>query len=160
MLSPDNPVTFSWLVYDRVEGKVRDDWEIFKEIEAKTGVKVEFQIVSQEGLDEKRQIMIATNTATDFIQVPTQDGREHGPEKVFLNLNDYLDRAPNLKAFTRNIRKPKRWQRARTEVCIPYLSWKGMRRARASTLYGMPARTSWISMGYRLRPRWMNFINI
>ena len=111
MLSPDNPVTFSWLVYDRVEGKVRDDWEIFKEIEAKTGVKVEFQIVSQEGLDEKRQIMIATNTATDFIQVPTQDGREHGPEKVFLNLNDYLDRAPNLKAFTRNIRKPKRWQR-------------------------------------------------
>lgn len=98
-LSPDKPVTFSWLVYDRVEGKVRDDWEIFKEIEAKTGVSVKFQIVSQEGLEEKRQIMIATNTATDFIQVPTQDGREHGPEKVFLNLNDYLDRAPNLKAF-------------------------------------------------------------
>jgi len=98
-LSPDHPVTFTWLVYDRVEGKVRDDWEIFKEIEAKTGVKVEFQVVSQEGLEEKRQIMIATNTATDFIQVPTQDGREHGPDKVFLNLKDYLDMAPNLKAF-------------------------------------------------------------
>jgi len=98
-LSPDNPITFSWLVYDRVEGKVRDDWEIFKEIEAKTGVKIEFQVVSQEGIEEKRQIMIATNTATDFIHVSTQEGRENGPEKIFLNLKDYLDRAPNLKAF-------------------------------------------------------------
>lgn len=93
------PVTFSWLVYDRTEGKVRTDWEIFKEIEAKTGVKVDFQVVSQEGLTEKRQIMIATNSVTDFIQVTTQEGRENGPEKVFLNLKDYLNAAPNLKKF-------------------------------------------------------------
>ncbi|MEK8129152.1 extracellular solute-binding protein [Paenibacillus filicis] len=93
------PITFSWLVYDRVEGKVRTDWEIFKELEAKTGVKADFQVVSQEGLTEKRQIMIATNSVTDFIQVTTQEGREHGPDKVFLNLKDYLDKAPNLKAF-------------------------------------------------------------
>lgn len=93
------PITFTWLVYDRTEGRVRDDWEIFKEIEAKTGVKVEFQVVSQEGINEKKQIMIATNSVTDFIQVSTQEGREHGPEKVFLNLKDYLDIAPNLKKF-------------------------------------------------------------
>ncbi|PYI53979.1 extracellular solute-binding protein [Paenibacillus flagellatus] len=97
--SAPKPITFSWLVYDRPEGKVRTDWEIFKEIEAKTGVKVDFQVVSQEGLTEKRQIMIATNSVTDFIQVTTQEGREHGPEKVFLNLKDYLDKAPNLKKF-------------------------------------------------------------
>ncbi|MGN7455738.1 extracellular solute-binding protein [Paenibacillus pasadenensis] len=95
----DGPISYSWLVYDRPEGKVRSDWEIFKEIEAKTGVKPEFQIVSQEGLAEKKQIMIATNTVTDFIQVTNQEGRENGPEKVFLNLADYLDEAPNLKAF-------------------------------------------------------------
>lgn len=93
------PITFTWLVYDRTEGKVRSDWEIFKEIEAKTGVKIDFQVVSQEGLNEKRQIMIATNSVTDFIQVTAQEGRENGPEKVFLNLKDYLDKAPNLKAF-------------------------------------------------------------
>lgn len=93
------PITFSWLVYDRTEGKVRPDWEIFQEIEKKTGVKVDFQVVSSEGLAEKRQIMIATNTVTDFIQVSTQDGRDYGPEKVFLNLKDYLDKAPNLKKF-------------------------------------------------------------
>lgn len=95
----NKPITFSWLAYDRTEGKVRTDWEIFKEIQAKTGVSIEFQVVSQEGLKEKKQIMIATNTATDFIQVDTQEGREHGPDKVFLNLNDYLDKAPNLKSF-------------------------------------------------------------
>ncbi|MFL1674451.1 extracellular solute-binding protein [Paenibacillus dendritiformis] len=94
-----SPIQFSWLAYDRVEGKVRQDWEIFKEIEAKTGVSVDFQIVSQEGLTEKRQIMIATNSVTDFIQVTTQEGRDHGPDNVFLNLKDYLDQAPNLKAF-------------------------------------------------------------
>ncbi|SIR30563.1 MULTISPECIES: extracellular solute-binding protein [unclassified Paenibacillus] len=93
------PITYSWLVYDRVEGKVRPDWEIFKEIEAKTGVKPEFQVVSQEGLAEKKQIMIATGSVTDFIQVSTQEGRDNGPDKVFLNLKDYLDKAPNLKAF-------------------------------------------------------------
>ncbi|MDQ0920906.1 extracellular solute-binding protein [Paenibacillus sp. V4I5] len=92
-------ITFTWLAYDRPEGKVRQDWDIFKEIEAKTGVKVEFQVVSQEGLKEKKQIMIATNSVTDFIQVDTLEGRQHGPDKVFLNLKDYLDKAPNLKAF-------------------------------------------------------------
>lgn len=93
------PISFSWLVYDRPEGKVRNDWEIFKEIEAKTGVKVDWQVVSQEGLTEKRQIMIATNTVTDFSQPTNQEARENGPENVFLNLNDYLDIAPNLKKF-------------------------------------------------------------
>lgn len=90
---------FSWLVYDRPEGKVRDDWEIIKELEERTGTQIEFQVVSQEGIAEKRQIMIATNTVTDFIQVSNQEGREHGPEKIFLNLKDYLDIAPNLKNF-------------------------------------------------------------
>ncbi|CAG7599959.1 Lipoprotein LipO [Paenibacillus solanacearum] len=93
------PITFTWLVYDRPEGKVKNDWEIFKEIEAKTGVKVDWQVVSQEGLLEKRQIMIATNTVTDFIQPTNQEARENGPEKVFLNLKDYLNIAPNLKKF-------------------------------------------------------------
>ncbi|WP_258168768.1 extracellular solute-binding protein [Paenibacillus sp. AR247] len=93
------PISFSWLVYDRPEGKVKNDWEIFKEIEAKTGVKVDWQVVSQEGLTEKRQIMIATNTVTDFSQPTNQEARENGPENVFLNLNDYLDIAPNLKKF-------------------------------------------------------------
>ncbi|WP_331436791.1 extracellular solute-binding protein [Gordoniibacillus kamchatkensis] len=93
------PITFTWLVYDRPEGKVKTDWEIFKQIEAKTGVKIDWQVVSQEGFTEKRQIMIATNSVTDIIQPSNQEARENGPEKVFLNLKDYLNKAPNLKKF-------------------------------------------------------------
>ncbi|MDF2960315.1 MAG: transporter substrate-binding protein [Paenibacillus sp.] len=92
-------VTFSWLANDRVEGPVRQDWEVFKELEKRTGAKIEFQAVPQSSIDEKKKILIATNSTTDIIQVSNQEGREHGPEKVFLNLKDYLDKAPNLKKF-------------------------------------------------------------
>lgn len=90
---------FTWLVYDRPEGKFREDWEILKVLQEKTGSEIKFEVTSQEGLAEKRQIMIATNSVTDFIQVTNQEGRDHGPEKIFLNLKDYLDIAPNLKKF-------------------------------------------------------------
>lgn len=95
-------VTFTWLAANRVEGPVKQDWETFKEIEKKTGAKIDFQVISEEALPEKRKIMIATNTVTDFILVPNQDGRDFGPEKVFLNLKDYLDKAPNIKKFFDN----------------------------------------------------------
>ncbi|NHN34209.1 extracellular solute-binding protein [Paenibacillus sp. S3N08] len=96
---PPKAVTFTWLAANRVEGPVKQDWETFKEIEKKTGVKIDFQVISEEALLEKRKIMIATNTVTDFILIPTQDGRDFGPEKVFLNLKNYLDKAPNIKKF-------------------------------------------------------------
>lgn len=96
---PPKAVTFTWLAANRVEGPVRQDWETFKEIEKKTGVKIDFQVVSEESLPEKRKIMYATNTVTDFTLVLNQDGRDFGPEKVFLNLKNYLDKAPNIKKF-------------------------------------------------------------
>lgn len=92
-------VTLSWLVADRVEGPVKQDWEIFKVLEQRTGAKIELQAVPSTSLAEKKNIMIATNSVTDIIQVTNQEGRENGPEKVFLNLKDYLDQAPNLKKF-------------------------------------------------------------
>jgi putative aldouronate transport system substrate-binding protein len=93
------PATYTWLAGDRVEGPVRQDWEIFKEIEKKTGAKIEFQAVPATSMEEKKKILIATNSVTDFIHVSNQDGREQGPEGVFLNLKDYLDQAPNIKKY-------------------------------------------------------------
>lgn len=97
-IAPDG-ITFSWIVGDRFEGPVRDDWRIFQEIEEKTGVKIDFQAVSTQALEERKQILIATNSVTDIIQVTNQEGREHGPEGIFLNLKEYLDIAPNLKKY-------------------------------------------------------------
>jgi putative aldouronate transport system substrate-binding protein len=96
---PPKAITFTWLVANRPEGPVKQDWEIFKEIEKKTGVKIDFQPVADSGIDEKKKIMIATNSVTDIINVKNQDGRDYGPEKVFLNLKEYLDIAPNIKKF-------------------------------------------------------------
>jgi putative aldouronate transport system substrate-binding protein len=97
-----NGITLSWLAVNRFEGAVRDDWKIFQEIEKKTGVRIEFQTISPQALAERRQILIATNSVTDIIEVSNQEGRENGPEGVFLNLKNYLDIAPNLKKFYEN----------------------------------------------------------
>ncbi|WP_028550834.1 extracellular solute-binding protein [Paenibacillus sp. UNC451MF] len=93
------PVTYTWLAEDRVEGPVRQDWEIFKELEKRTGAKIEFQAVPSTSMEEKKKILIATNSVTDFMHVTNRDGREQGPEGVFLNLKDYLDKAPNIKKY-------------------------------------------------------------
>lgn len=48
-------VTFTWLAANRVEGPVKQDWETFKEIEKKTGAKIDFQVISEEALPEKEK---------------------------------------------------------------------------------------------------------
>ncbi|MCU6794445.1 extracellular solute-binding protein [Paenibacillus sp. WQ 127069] len=93
------PATYTWLVGDRIEGPIRQDWEIFKEIEKKTGAKIEFQAVPATSLEEKKKILIATNSVPDIMHITNQEGREQGPEGVFLNLKTYLDKAPNIKKY-------------------------------------------------------------
>ncbi|MBD2847917.1 extracellular solute-binding protein [Paenibacillus sp. IB182496] len=98
-LSAD-PVTFKWLVTDRREAPVSNDWQIFDEIYDKTNVQIEFEPVPQDGAAEKQQIMIATNSVTDLMSVSHADARLYGAEGVFLDLAPYLDTiAPNMKAF-------------------------------------------------------------
>ncbi|MBD2847448.1 extracellular solute-binding protein [Paenibacillus sp. IB182496] len=95
----DEPLTFKWLAYDRREAPIKEDWPVFEAIRDQTNVTVEFELAPG-GLAEKRQIMIATNSVTDFIPVPHSDARTYGPDGVFLNLADYMDEyAPNLKQF-------------------------------------------------------------
>lgn len=38
------PATYTWLVGDRIEGPIRQDWEIFKEIEKKPVPKLSFRL--------------------------------------------------------------------------------------------------------------------
>lgn len=97
-LLSEQPVTFRWLATDRREAPIRNDWPIFEEMYERTHVKIEFEPVP-DGIAEKRQILIATNSVTDFMPVPLSDARAYGPEGVFLNLNDYLDMAPNIVSF-------------------------------------------------------------
>ncbi|WP_168119967.1 extracellular solute-binding protein [Paenibacillus sp. HB172176] len=94
----DKPMTFKWLVSDRKEAPVRNDWPVFDQIRELTNVTVEFEPVA-DGMAEKQQILIATNSVPDFMLTGNTDARAYGPDGVFLDLSKYLDIAPNLKAY-------------------------------------------------------------
>jgi putative aldouronate transport system substrate-binding protein len=95
----EKPVTFKWLASDRREAPIKNNWPVFQEIEKRTNIKIEFEPVPNE-MAEKRQILIATNSVTDFIPVPHTDARTYGPDGVFLNLKEYMDKyGPNLKKY-------------------------------------------------------------
>ncbi|MEK3884719.1 extracellular solute-binding protein [Paenibacillus sp. PL2-23] len=94
----EKPITFKWLVADRKEAPVRNDWPIFERIREATNVGVEFEPVA-DGWAEKQQILIATNSVPDYMLVSHTDARTYGPDGVFLDLSKYMDQAPNLKRF-------------------------------------------------------------
>ncbi|OUS76395.1 hypothetical protein B1748_11965 [Paenibacillus sp. MY03] len=99
-LVSDKPITFKWLVPDRREAPVRKDWAIFDRIFERTNARIEFEPVPSDGVTEKKQIMIATNSVTDFMTVPHADARLYGNEGVFLDLSSYIDEhAPHIKAY-------------------------------------------------------------
>lgn len=97
-LLSENPVTFKWMVADRKEAPVKDDWPVFQKIEERTNVSIEFEPVA-DGWAEKQQILIATNSVPDFMLTSHTDVRTYGPDGVFLDLSKYLDQAPNIKKF-------------------------------------------------------------
>ncbi|WP_020616189.1 extracellular solute-binding protein [Paenibacillus daejeonensis] len=125
-------ITFSWFVTDRsnTEGPPREDWKPLTEIAEKTGVRVKFESAPPEGASEKRQIMMATNSVTDIFNTGGMDFRAHGPDGVFLNLNDYMDIAPNLKKFYEE-----------------YPEAKALATAADGGLYFMPKLTSYPGQG-------------
>lgn len=97
-LLTDKPITFKWMVSDRKEAPVRNDWPVFEIIREQTNVSVQFEPVP-DGWAEKQQILIATNSVPDFMLTSHVDARTYGPDGVFLDLGPYLEQAPNLKAF-------------------------------------------------------------
>lgn len=94
----DESKTFRWFISERRDAPIQQDWPILQEIFNQTNVKVEFEVVPENGLVERQQIMIATNSVTDFMPVNHSDARLYGPDGVFLNINDYLHLMPNLSA--------------------------------------------------------------
>ncbi|MBD2844089.1 extracellular solute-binding protein [Paenibacillus sp. IB182496] len=96
-LLSEAPITYKWLVQERREAPIRDDWKPYEEIFKNTNVQIEFEPVPAGGLEDKLQILIATNSPTDFMVVNHTDVRKYGPDGVFLNLKNYLDVMPNVK---------------------------------------------------------------
>ncbi len=98
-LLSDTPVSFRWFIAERRDAPIQNDWEIIKKIFESTNVQIDFEVVPENGLVEKQQIMLATNSVTDFMPINHVDARVYGPDGVFLNLNDYTHLTPNINAF-------------------------------------------------------------
>ncbi|RAP75201.1 extracellular solute-binding protein [Paenibacillus montanisoli] len=85
--------------------KTYAEMEMYKELEKRTGVKVEFQHPPLDPQQAKEQfnLMIASNELPDVIETYWTDGYPGGPEKAIedgkiMKLNDLIDQyAPNLK---------------------------------------------------------------
>ncbi|GMK37458.1 hypothetical protein PCCS19_05120 [Paenibacillus sp. CCS19] len=75
----------------------------WKEIEAKTGVQIEFQHPAQGQLGEQFNLMVASNKLPDVVDYGWNSypggAQKAIRDKKIVPLNDYLDDAPNLKAL-------------------------------------------------------------
>ncbi|MCZ8523011.1 MULTISPECIES: extracellular solute-binding protein [Paenibacillus] len=75
----------------------------WKEIEAKTGVHMEFQHPAQGQLGEQFNLLVASNKLPDVVDYAWNSypggAQKAIRDKKLIPLNDYLDHAPNLKAL-------------------------------------------------------------
>ncbi|HWR10348.1 MAG TPA: extracellular solute-binding protein [Rectinemataceae bacterium] len=71
--------------------------EIFK----KTNVKIHFEAVPSSNYEDKKKILLATDSLPDIISVKQQDVNDFGATGVFLPLKQYIDKGymPNFKKF-------------------------------------------------------------
>lgn len=80
-----------------------DDILIWNHYEDMTGIKVEFEQVSGESLEEKRNLLLAGGTLPDALyaaNIPPLDLFKYGEQGTFIPLNDLIDEyAPNLVAL-------------------------------------------------------------
>lgn len=94
----DKPVTFKWMLSEKSDAAVRNDWPVAQAIKARTNVTIDFEPVPVSGLNEKKKILMATSSIPDIMQLNSNEARENGPDGVFLRLNDLIDKhAPNIK---------------------------------------------------------------
>ncbi len=94
----DNKVTYKWLVKERPDAKFNNNWEAWLKIAERTNVAVQWEPVPATGWEEKRKLLVATNSVPDFANFSIQDSRQYGPEGVFLKLNDLIEKhAPNVR---------------------------------------------------------------
>ncbi|WP_238392299.1 extracellular solute-binding protein [Paenibacillus antri] len=78
---------------------LNDKW-VVKELEERTGVKVDLQFYSTATYAEKLKVIMASGDLPDIIHGPSlAEINELGGKGAFAPINDYLDQLPNFKAM-------------------------------------------------------------
>ncbi|WP_309119961.1 extracellular solute-binding protein [Paenibacillus sp.] len=78
---------------------LKDKW-VVKELEERTGVKVDLEFYSTATYAEKLKVIMASGNLPDIIHGPSlAEINELGGKGAFAPINDYLDQLPNFKAM-------------------------------------------------------------
>ncbi|TLS54068.1 extracellular solute-binding protein [Paenibacillus antri] len=94
----DKPTTIKMLVSSDASN-LNDKW-VVKELEERTGVKVDLQFYSTATYAEKLKVIMASGDLPDIIHGPSlAEINELGGKGAFAPINDYLDQLPNFKAM-------------------------------------------------------------
>ncbi|MDO4765391.1 MAG: extracellular solute-binding protein [Eubacteriales bacterium] len=94
----DRPTTITWMVPSDVENL--NDLLIAKELEKRTGVKVEFMVFPQKSYEEKLHTMIGSGKLPDIVNgLRLDEANNFGLLGAFANIADYVDELPNFKSL-------------------------------------------------------------
>ncbi|GIP35003.1 extracellular solute-binding protein [Paenibacillus sp. J2TS4] len=92
------------------------DWNdimLFNEYEKMTGIDIEWQMINQEILSEKRNLILAGGDLPDAFYatlLSDNDVMKYGEQGVFIKLNDLIEEyAPNIKKFLEDNPDAKKW---------------------------------------------------
>lgn len=92
----DKPVTITWMLSGETQNA--NDKPVIKEIENRTGVKIEVQMISAANYADKSKITLASGKLPDVMEgVPSSEINALGTQGAFAAINKYLDQLPNFK---------------------------------------------------------------
>lgn len=93
----DGPVTLTML-YSEGGSPFNKDWPIYKELQTRTNVKLDLQIVPESDYQSKAKIVLSSDKVPDMVTNVNQSNvLELGDTGVLLPISDYMDKLPNLK---------------------------------------------------------------
>lgn len=94
----DKPTTITWMLQSTVQGL--NDKDVIKEIEKRTGIKLDIQSYPAASYEDKLKITLASGSLPDIITGGTvSEVNKLGGQGAFAAINDYIDVLPNFKSL-------------------------------------------------------------
>ncbi|CAM3611677.1 extracellular solute-binding protein [Marinicrinis lubricantis] len=91
----DEPVTLTWMHAGNVT--ITDEMLVVKEIEKRTGIKVEFQTYSPQTYEDKLRVTVASGKLPDiFNGLKAAELKDIGKQGGVVAINEYADMLPNF----------------------------------------------------------------
>ena len=94
----DKPTTITWMLQSTVQGL--NDKDVIKEIEKRTGVKLDILSYPAASYADKLNITLASGSLPDIITGSSySEVNKLGAQGAFVAINEYLDKLPNFKSL-------------------------------------------------------------